>query len=189
MRTRPITLLILLGLTITLAACGSNSDNASSTSTIPQSTTSSSSASTSTTKGSSTSSTHCATDQLKGSIGESQSGAGQRYTALVLTNTGSKACELRGFPGVSLLDSSARQIGQPATREGSEGATVTLAPGGSASATLHTSAAGLGPSCEPVSAQIKVFPPDNTAALTIAAQYTACGGFRVSTLVPGTAGN
>lgn len=54
---------------------------------------------------------------------------------------------------------------------------------------LHTSAAGLGPSCEPASAQIRVYPPDNTVALTIAASYTACGGFQVSTLVAGTAGN
>ena len=135
------------------------------------------------------SSTHCPTEQLRGALGESQSGAGQRYTVMVLTNTGTRACDLRGFPGVSLLDAAGKQIGQPATREGPEGQTVTLPPGGSVSTTLHTSAPGLGAPCDPASAQIRVYPPDNTASLMIASSYTACGGFRVSTLVTGTAGN
>jgi len=128
-------------------------------------------------------------DQLKGSVGETQSGAGQRYTALILTNTSTKACDMRGFPGVSLLDSSSKQIGQPASREGTEGPTLTLQPGASASASLHTSTSGMGAACDPTSMQIKVYPPDNTASLTIAATYTACGGFKVSTLVGGTTGN
>jgi hypothetical protein len=122
-------------------------------------------------------------------LGASQSGAGQRYQAVVLTNTGSKACDMRGFPGVSLLDSSANQIGEPAGREGAEGASITIEPGASASTTLHTSAPGVGPTCDPTSAQIKIYPPNNTAALTITAAYTACGGFRVTTMVAGSAGN
>ncbi|MEJ6511174.1 MAG: DUF4232 domain-containing protein [Actinomycetota bacterium] len=128
-------------------------------------------------------------DQLKGTIGETQSGAGQRYSALILTNTGTKVCDMRGFPGVSLLDSSSKQIGPPASREGTEGPTLTLQPGASASAALHTSASGMGAACEPASVQIMVYPPDNTASLTIASAYTACGGFKVSTLVAGTTGN
>ena len=111
----------------------------------------------------SASSTHCATTQLKGGLGDSQSGAGQRYTVLVLTNTGNRACDLRGFPGVSLVDANGKQIGEPAAREGSEGPTVSLPPGASASAILRTSAAGMGAACEPTSTQIRVYPPDNTA--------------------------
>lgn len=122
-------------------------------------------------------------------MGETQSGAGQRYEALILTNTSTKVCEMRGFPGVSLLDSSSKQIGQPASREGTEGPTLTLQPGASASATLHTSASGMGAACDPASVQIMVYPPDNTASLTIASTYTACGGFKVSTLAAGTTGN
>jgi len=90
---------------------------------------------------------------------------------------------------VALLDSAGKQLGQPATREGSEGSLVTLAPGGTASTTLRTSAQGTGAACEPTSTQLRVFPPDNTAALTFSAAYVACGGFRVSTLVAGSAGN
>ncbi len=111
------------------------------------------------------------------------------YTPLVLTNTGTRTCELRGFPGVSILDASGTQIGQPAGREGTEGATVSIAPGKTASATLHTTNAGVGGStCTAVSAKMKVFPPDDTAALTFNASYTACSGFQVSTLVAGSAG-
>jgi hypothetical protein len=135
------------------------------------------------------STTHCATGQLKGSLGETQSGAGQRYTALVLTNTGTKECDLRGFAGVSLVDASGKQIGQPASREGSEGARVMIQPGGTASATLHTSAAGMGAQCDATSTKLRVYPPDNTESLMIAAAYIACGGFRVTTLVAGSAGN
>lgn len=88
-----------------------------------------------------------------------------------------------------MLDSSGNQIGQPAGREGAEGATVSIAPGKTASATLHTTNQGVGGnSCSAESAKIKVFPPDDTAALTFAASYTVCGGFQVSTLVAGSAG-
>lgn len=176
-------------LAIGVGACSSGNDNASSSK--DTSTTASTAATTTTVPSTNptVSSTHCATTQLKGGLGETQSGAGQRYTVLVLTNTGTKACELRGFPGVSLLDANGKQIGEPASREGTEGATVSIAPGASASTTLHTSAAGMGAQCDPSSSQIRVYPPDNTASLTIAASYSACGGFRVSTLVAGTAGN
>lgn len=166
------------------AACSSGSDNASSTSTTSTTTPTSSSSSTSTTKPSN----HCATANLSASLGETQSGAGQRYTALILTNTGPTACELRGFPGVSLLDPSGTMIGEPASREGTEGGTVNLGPGGSASSALHTTAEGMGPACTSTSTKMRVYPPDNTQALEFAAAYTACGGFKVSTLVAGTAG-
>jgi ABC-type transport system substrate-binding protein len=180
-----IAVLLILG----AAACGSGSDNASS-SKDSTSTTAGSNSTTTTPKTTSTlSSTHCTTGQLKGSLGETQSGAGQRYTALVLTNTGSTECDLRGFPGVSLVDASGKQIGQPASREGAEGATVMIQPGGTASATLHTSAAGMGAQCDATSAQLRVYPPDNTESLMIAAAYSACGGFQVTTLVAGSAGN
>ncbi|MEX1218064.1 MAG: DUF4232 domain-containing protein [Acidimicrobiales bacterium] len=176
-----------IAISLTLSSCGSGNNSSSSSSTSQASGSSTTATGPATT--STLSSTHCSTAQLRGSLGETQSGAGQRYTALILTNTGTKACDLRGFPGVSLLDASAKEIGQPASREGSEGPLVSIAPGQSASASLHTSAAGLGATCEPTATQIKVYPPDNTASLSIQAAYSACGGFRVTTLIPGSTGN
>ena len=188
-------LLPAVPLLLLAAACGSDSDDSSSTTTsvtAPSTTTTAPGSTTSTTGGGSTSTTAgtsvCATSQLEAELGPTNAGAGQVYAPLVLRNTSSTACVVRGFPGVSLLDASGNQIGQPATREGSEGSQVLLQPGGAASATLHTTNAGIGPSCEPTSAKMKVFPPDQTAEIVVSAEYTACGGFTVTTLVPGDQG-
>ncbi|MGY5033956.1 DUF4232 domain-containing protein [Streptomyces sp. 900116325] len=80
----------------------------------------------------------CATSQLTGSLGAGDAGAGNLYRYLVLTNRSSTTCHLTGFPGVSLLDASGRQIGPAATREHTSYEPVTLKPGGSASDTVHT---------------------------------------------------
>jgi hypothetical protein len=176
------------------AACSSDSDDSSSTTTSAPATTSSTTAPTTTTTGGSSSSTtagtpSCEASQLAAELGPSNAGAGQVYQPLILRNTGSSPCIVLGFPGVSLLDGSGTQIGQPATREGSEGSAVVLQNGGVASAMLHTTNEGIGPSCDPTSAQMKVFPPDQTADLTFAAEYTACGGFTVTTIVAGDQGS
>ncbi|HEY6531394.1 MAG TPA: DUF4232 domain-containing protein [Acidimicrobiales bacterium] len=174
------------------AACSSDSDDSSSTTTGVTSPSSSTTAPTTSTTGGGSSTTTgtpiCATSQLQAELGPSNVGAGQSYAPLILRNTSSSTCLVQGFPGVSVLDGSGNQIGQPATRDGSEGGEVLLQAGGVASATLHTTNEGIGPSCEPTSAQMKVFPPDQTAELTFSAEYTVCGGFTVTTLVPGDQG-
>ena len=172
-------------------ACSSEDDSSSSTTTSPP--TSESSTTTSSTSASSTSTTAsgpqaCVTANLTAELGPSDAGAGQVYNPLVIRNTGTAACELRGFPGVSVLDASGTQIGQPATRDGNEGGAVLLQPGGAASATLHTANGPIGGPCEAASASMKVFPPGQTAELTFAATYTVCGGFTVTTLVAGDTG-
>jgi ABC-type transport system substrate-binding protein len=175
------------------AACSSDSDDSSSTTTSAPATTSSTTATSTTTTGGGGSSTtagtpSCSTSELAAELGPSNAGAGQVYQPLILRNTGSSTCVVIGFPGVSLLDGSGVQIGQPATREGNEGSAVVLQPGGVASAMLHTTNEGIGPSCDPTSTQMKVFQPDQTAELTFTAEYTACGGFTVTTLVAGDQG-
>lgn len=175
-----------------LVACSSSDDSGSSTTTTAAPST------TSTTSGggsssSSTSTTEaapqpCPSSSLAGSLGPSNAGAGQLYQPLVLRNTGSTACELRGFPGVSVLDSSGTQIGEPATRDGAEGAAVLLEPGGAASALLHTNNGPVGGPCEQTSASMRVYPPNQTEALTFAAEFTVCGGFSVTSVVAGETG-
>jgi len=190
MRKTFAALTFVASISLLAIACSSGSDNdssgKSSTTTSGPSTTLSPATISPTTAANGN---RCQASQLQGSINDSQGGAGQRYNVLVLRNTGPKSCELRGFPGVSLLNPQGVQFGDPAGREGPEGAAVIIEPNGSASALLHTTAPGIGPSCDAPSAQIKVFPPDNTQFLTISHAYTACGGFNVTTLVPGTAGN
>ena len=74
-------------------------------------------------------------------------------------------------------------------RGGTLGSRVPRDAGVSASATLRPTASVRGTTCDPTSAQIKVYPPDNTVASDIPAAYTSCGGFRVTSLVLGTGGN
>ena len=122
-------------------------------------------------------------------LGQTDAGAGQIYAPVVFVNTSSVPCDMRGFPGVSLLDQNDNQIGQPATREGAEGSAVSLAPNGSASALLHTSN-GIGGSgtCTPRASAIRVYPPDNTEAIIVPSEFVACGGMSISTVVSGVSG-
>ncbi len=174
-------------------ACSSDSDSSPGTTVTTSADTSSTTATTAgegtTTTSTTTPSNVCRTDELEAELGPTNAGAGQIYNPLILRNTGSRTCDLTGFPGVSVLDGSGNQIGEPATRDGAVGTTVSLAPGAVASSLLHTTNEGIGGApCEPTSAQMKVFPPDETAELTFAAQYTVCGGFSVTSLVPGDTG-
>src|SRR6478736_645998 len=109
-------LLLLVPLATLGLACGSSKDDTGS-----GTTTTTAAASTTTTAGgggggASTTTTKagpatCAASSLSAELGQTNAGAGQVYQPLVLRNTGTAACELRGFPGVSVLDSAGTQIG------------------------------------------------------------------------------
>ncbi|WP_328885246.1 DUF4232 domain-containing protein [Streptomyces sp. NBC_00316] len=130
----------------------------------------------------------CATSQLTGSLGGGDAGAGNLYRYLVLINRSSTTCHLTGFPGVSLLDASGRQIGPAATREHTSYAPVVLKPGGSASDTIHT--VNRQGTCLPTSSQVRVYPPGNIAALLLAGKIADCHGvLSITPLAAGTGGN
>jgi hypothetical protein len=118
----------------------------------------------------------------------------QNHTGLQLTNTGSSACTLYGYPGVSwVAGADGHQVGAAAERQanptGSE-QTVTLAPGAVASAPLDiVDAAVFTPSeCKPVPVRgLRVYPPGEQAALflplaTGSGQYGECSSTKDSTL-------
>ncbi|NCY15234.1 MAG: DUF4232 domain-containing protein [Actinobacteria bacterium] len=174
-------LLLVAAICAGCGASGSGSNASSTTSSAP-----------STTRASSTTtiaSTTCTTAHLQASIGQSDAGAGQLYAPLVFVNTGATACTMRGFPGVSILDQAGDQLGQPASREGAEGASVTLAPNGTASAILHTTNGGTtGQACTTPATSMRIYPPDNTAAMVIINTFPVCGGFSVGTVVAGATG-
>ncbi|WP_406370522.1 DUF4232 domain-containing protein [Streptomyces sp. NBC_01550] len=130
----------------------------------------------------------CATSQLTGSLGAGDAGAGNLYHYLVLTNHSSTTCHLTGFPGVSLLDASGRQIGPAATREHTSYEPVVLKPGGSASDTIHT--VNHQGTCLPTSTQVRVYPPGNTASLVLAGEIANCHSvLSITPLAAGTGGN
>jgi hypothetical protein len=103
----------------------------------------------------------CSTSQLSMKLGTVGHAAGSAYQPLVFTNAGSSSCTLTGFPGVSYVaPSTGKQVGAAASRNTRQTAkTVTLAPGGQASAMVQF-------------VDYQVFPPKDCSA-------TAVSGLRV----------
>ncbi|WP_391530124.1 DUF4232 domain-containing protein [Candidatus Frankia nodulisporulans] len=89
----------------------------------------------------------CPASALSLRVADPEGAAGSTYERLVLTNTGTVTCALRGFPGVSYLDAAGAQVGAAATRTGAAATTVSLAPGGSASAVLRIVHPGIQEGC------------------------------------------
>lgn len=114
----------------------------------------------------------------------------QDHTGLQLRNTGSSACALYGYPGVSWVAGAAgHQVGAAAVRmpdgSGSAERTVTLAPRALASAPLDIvdAAAIPRPECKPVTVRgLRVYPPGEQDALFIPLPADA-GGYGECSLV------
>lgn len=105
-------------------------------------------------------------------------GAGSSYPYLVLTNSGSQICTLRGYPGVSLRHGDT-QIGAAAKRDSTVTAsTITLKPRQSAHSALRIVNAENfdAADCTPTAADtMLIYPPDQTDALSIdATGLTGC---------------
>jgi hypothetical protein len=115
----------------------------------------------------------CTVASLAGSITYGGGGgAGSQYRNLALRNTGSTACTLQGWPGVSFVGGGdGRQIGAAATLErNSPHLTVTLAPGATAYAALRiVQAVNYEPgTCTEVTPDgFRVYPPGSKQALFV----------------------
>ena len=120
----------------------------------------------------------CSSANLRISVAGGGAAAGTDFTVIDFTNSGGTSCTLYGFPGASLTNSSGAQIGAAATRNPSKASTlVTLAPGAKASAELGVANAENYPAaaCKPTpSAQLKVFPPNQTQAIEVPFSATGC---------------
>ncbi|MDX6207952.1 MAG: hypothetical protein QOF82_267 [Frankiales bacterium] len=123
-------------------------------------------------------STRCRNSQLRVTLGTPDRGAGQIYTQILFVNSGSTTCTLAGHPGVSYVaGDDGHQVGASATRTGTAITTVSLKPGGTASALLHeTNYANFDQSvCKPVTVRgLRVYPPGSTAAVFIARAGKQC---------------
>ncbi len=163
--------------TAALAACGSatpapsggrTSVSAAPTSASPSGTPASS-APAPASPGPSAAAAACTSAGLSVTVDTRQGGAaaGSTYYPIDFTNTGSAACTLLGYPGVSFVTSRSgghgAEIGAPASRNsGAPAATVTLPPGGDAHAVLQVVDAGnyAASACHPVTAHwLRVYPP------------------------------
>lgn len=139
----------------------------------------------------------CTVPTLALTLGDGDGAAGSVYTPLIFTNIGAVACTLDGHPGVSFTDGAGNQIGPSAERTTGPTPTVTLEPGGQAHATLQSHDAGLfGDECVPVqAARLKVYPPDETSAISIDEGVAVCTGaivgpqFVIDVVQPGDGGD
>ena len=131
----------------------------------------------------------CTSSDLKVTIATGSGGAaaGSSYYPLNFTNTSGSSCTLDGYPGVSFVTSpSGTQIGSPATRNPAvTPATVTLAPGAVAHATLQVADAQnySASACKPVTAHwLRIFPPNQTTAAHVSFTTLVCSANMSSSL-------
>jgi Protein of unknown function (DUF4232) len=140
--------------------------------------------------------TDCPLSQLAVSDQNGGAGSTHRSVILIFRNTSSVICHLTGYPGVAALNSNDQQIAQ-ATRTlhgylggSTSAATVTLAAGASASATVEALAidATTGNGCTPY-AGILVTPPNETHSIKLAWPGDGCSSLEIHPVVPGTTGS
>ena len=114
--------------------------------------------------------------------------AGSVFMKLILTNSGTEPCLLKGFAGVSLTaDANGAPIGAAAARDASTPAEdVLLAPGQAGAATLRYTQAANYPDCNRTTAAgFRIYPPEDTASLFIAQPRDACSNAETPLLTIG----
>ena len=127
----------------------------------------------------------CTTSALKVSLGPANGTAGTVFYPLTFVNTSKLGCTLHGYPGVSAVTGSGKQIGSPASPIPSSYKTVTLLPGKAQSALVGIVETGnFSPSqCAPITAAgLKVFPPNQSKAVTIKKTFSTCSSTAVISL-------
>jgi hypothetical protein len=143
----------------------------------------------------------CATGSIGVKLTAPDAGLGHRSYVLVFTNNGSSTCTLTGYAGAAVTDASGDVLlNAQRTLEGYEGGTsevttVSLAPGGNASAVLEWDDA---PSNgEPPSAAncpgmaggyLEITPPNTTVPTKVQPPSDLCTDFQIHPVIAGTAG-
>lgn len=127
----------------------------------------------------------CNADELSLNVQEgSGTGAGTLSYDLVFTNTGSRTCDLFGYPGVSLVDANGNMIGEPAVRTANATEVKqTLVAGGKVKAEIKIGNEGnfTDGQCLSGATKLRVYPPNDTGYLSTASPLDAwCPGFEVS---------
>ncbi|MFJ3306631.1 DUF4232 domain-containing protein [Streptomyces sp. NPDC086549] len=116
----------------------------------------------------------CTVSDLYVSMGRKEGAAGSLYWPIRFTNTSTARCTLRGYPGVSVLDTAHRGIGPSAARTGEPHSTVTLAPAHSVSAVIRTTNGPIGGPCLTTGTYLRVYPPASRTPVLVPAQWTIC---------------
>ncbi|MER6067368.1 DUF4232 domain-containing protein [Streptomyces sp. NPDC001817] len=118
----------------------------------------------------------CSVSDLYLSMGRKEGAAGSLYWPIRFTNTSTTGCALRGYPGVSALDTAHRQTGPATTRSGRSYGTVVLAPAHTASAVVRTTNGPVGGPCLGTGTYLRIYPPASRTATLVPAPWTICSG-------------
>ncbi|WP_306192090.1 MULTISPECIES: DUF4232 domain-containing protein [unclassified Streptomyces] len=118
----------------------------------------------------------CATGDLYLSMGRKEAAAGSLYWPVRMTNTSTSTCALRGYPGVSVLNTSHRQIGAAASRTGAKYGRVDVAPGRTVTAVVRTANGPVGGPCNPTGTYLRIYPPASYEAVLVPAALRTCSG-------------
>jgi hypothetical protein len=118
----------------------------------------------------------CSTGDLYVSVSGKDAAAGSAYWTLRYTNTSTSSCTLRGYPGVSVLNSAHHQIGSAAKHSGRSYSTVTVKAGHSAVSVIRTANGPVGGPCLATGSLLRVYPPASTKSVLIPASVQLCSG-------------
>lgn len=138
----------------------------------------------------------CQAQDLQLSVNEDADINDVNYVHAILTNSGSEACTLNGYPTVAMLDSNGARLGASDAQysDAFAPATVTLQPnGGQAYALLgfpNSSAFNSGV-CSTKSTTVRMYLPGivvapNIKSFTTGLQKEVCPGFSVAVFQPGS---
>src|SRR6266567_2962 len=117
-------------------------------------------------------------------LGNGGAGAGSVRYPLEFSNTGHRACRLRGFPRVRAVNSHDRRLGKIASHFGRP-RTVVLRPGATAHALLVISEIQVTPACGMVTARgFRVSPPGDGAFPIDGFSFRTCTKIRIMTVGP-----
>ena len=120
----------------------------------------------------------CTVDELTLSLGQSDGGTGSTVVPIIFANSGTRDCELEGFPGVSLVgDENGTQLGAAAAEDDSVPIEVfTLAPGDTVQALVTVTNAGNYDTCGSETADgFRVYPPHSFEAVFVpTSAYAPC---------------
>ena len=123
----------------------------------------------------------CHTSDISASLKTESGAAGSSYLTITLTNQSDHPCTFYGYPGVSAVGGNdGHQIGKPADKDHNATASlVTVAPGEAATVSVKKAQSGnYSPeSCKPQQARgLRIYPPDEEAALFVDYPTDACSG-------------
>ena len=176
---------VLLAVTLALTACDPN-DPSSASSAPPNGDASSSVAPPGESGSDDKADPGCATDRLRITTEQGDSAAGRTSFRLVFQNTGTDACTLRGYPGVSFVKGQGTQLGKAAARTAGSTVTVTLAGHGYAHADLQTVNGQGGYTDEQCALTtvpaLRIYPPNRTEPADIPWNRKECVGPDVQNL-------